>query len=231
MAQLAAALRDDGWCALPDLFDGELVRALRTDLLELRPEFRAAAVGRGQARQQSAAVRSDATLWLDGRSAAQREFLAAMDEIRLALNQQLYLGLFSYEAHYAHYAPGAFYQRHLDTFRAPHASRAPHTSHASADQVPVDQVPAGQASTARAAATGPRRVLSTVFYLNDDWCDADGGELLLWMDETGEPVRVWPRSGSAVFFLSDAVPHEVRPARVDRYSIAGWFRTQGESVR
>src|SRR6218665_3590559 len=90
MAQLATALRDDGWCCLPELFDTALVEELRADLFEWRPEFQAAAIGRAHGRQQSAAVRSDATLWLDGRSAAQRVFLAAMNDVRLALNQQLY---------------------------------------------------------------------------------------------------------------------------------------------
>jgi SM-20-related protein len=33
------------------------------------------------------------------------------------LNQRLFLGLFSFESHYAHYAPGAYYKRHYDAFR------------------------------------------------------------------------------------------------------------------
>jgi SM-20-related protein len=201
VAALAAALQGEGWCCQPGFLDNARVAALRGDLLEQRPEFRPAAVGRAQARRELAAVRSDATLWLDGRNEIQRALLAAMDGVRLALNRRLYLGLSSYEAHYAHYAPGAFYQRHLDVFQA----------------------------SAQAAAAGPRRVLSTVFYLNDAWCDADGGELLLWADDDRELARIPPRAGTAVFFLSDAIPHEVRPARVDRYSIAGWFRTQGNA--
>jgi SM-20-related protein len=201
MTQLATALQEDGWCCLPGFLDSAQVAALRGDLLEQRPEFQPAAVGRARARRELAEVRSDATLWLDGRNEIQRVLVAAMDGVRLALNRRLYLGLSSYEAHYAHYAPGAFYQRHLDVFQSP----------------------------ALAAAAGPRRVLSTVFYLNDAWRDADGGELLLWADDDRELARISPRAGTAVFFLSDAIPHEVRPARVDRYSIAGWFRTQGDT--
>jgi SM-20-related protein len=199
---LAAALQCDGWCCLPEFLDAARVAALRADLLAQRPEFQGAAVGRAQARQARADVRSDATLWLDGRSETQRVFLAEMDDMRRALNRRLYLGLSSYEAHYAHYAPGAFYQRHLDVFQA----------------------------SAMASRVGPRRVLSTVFYLNDVWLDADGGELLLWADDDRELARIAPRAGTAVFFLSDAMPHEVRPARIDRYSIAGWFRTQGDAA-
>lgn len=199
-AELIDALRADGWCHRPDFFDAATVAALRADAIELRADFRAAAVGRAQARQQQADIRSDATRWLDGASAAQRTFLATMEQLRLALNSRLYLGLFDYEAHYAHYPPGAFYRRHRDVFR-------------------------------EAASDGkPRRVLSTVFYLNDAWCEDDGGELLLWDDAGRAIARIAPLGGSAAFFLSDEMPHEVLPARADRYSIAGWFRAAGEAA-
>ena len=42
---------------------------------------------------------------------------AQNDELRQALNQAFYLGLADYESHFAHYPPGAFYQKHLDRFR------------------------------------------------------------------------------------------------------------------
>ena len=37
-------------------------------------------------------------------------------------------------------------------------------------------------------------------------------------------ARVMPRMGKLAVFLSEEFPHEVLPARRDRYSIAGWFR-------
>jgi SM-20-related protein len=36
--------------------------------------------------------------------------------LRLALNRELQLGLFEYECHFARYAPGAFYRKHVDRF-------------------------------------------------------------------------------------------------------------------
>lgn len=203
-AALVDALRDSGWCCLPRFLDAELVAALRAELRVLLPQFRSAAVGRAQLRQQRAAIRSDATLWLDASTAAQRMFLETMESLRLSINRQLYLGLFDFEAHYAHYAPGAFYQRHRDVFRAPFDGDS------------------------MQAVAGPRRVLSSVFYLNEDWREADGGELVLWDVEDRELARITPEAGTAVFFLSAEMPHEVLPARIDRYSIAGWFRAQGE---
>lgn len=204
-ATLVDALRGAGWCCLPRFLDAAVVAALRENLRDLQPEFSAAALGRAQLRRHQAAVRSDSTLWLDGGAAAQRIFLETMENLRLDLNRQLYLGLFDFEAHYAHYAPGAFYQRHSDVFKSPSADRA--------------QAPAG--------AVGPQRVLSAVFYLNEDWCETDGGELVLWDVDQREMARIVPAAGTAVFFLSAEIPHEVLPARVDRYSIAGWFRSQG----
>jgi SM-20-related protein len=70
------------------------------------------------------------------------------------------------------------------------------------------------------------RVVSSVFYLNPDWSDEDGGELLLYQPDSDEVLcTVNPQFGSMVLFLSEQFPHEVLPATCDRYSIAGWFRT------
>jgi SM-20-related protein len=37
-------------------------------------------------------------------------------------------------------------------------------------------------------------------------------------------IKVLPSFGTIVVFLSEEFPHEVLPAKRDRYSIAGWFR-------
>jgi SM-20-related protein len=37
--------------------------------------------------------------------------------LQVYLNRRLFLGLFSFESHFAHYAPGHFYKRHLDAFK------------------------------------------------------------------------------------------------------------------
>lgn len=200
---IVAALQSAGWCHCPAFLAPELVDALRTDLLAQRDDFATASVGRAETRQQMLEQRSDSTLWLDGAGAAQREFLAHMDTLRLQLNRQLFLGLADYEAHYAHYAVGQFYRRHVDAFR--------------------------QGDERQRA---PQRIVSSVFYLNDDWQAGDGGELVLWREQEREqrreqePLQIAPLSGSAVFFLSAEFPHEVLPAARDRYSIAGWFRTR-----
>lgn len=70
------------------------------------------------------------------------------------------------------------------------------------------------------------RVVSLVFYLNEDWPDGAGGELVLYAaDDSGQIVtRVAPRAGTMLCFLSDQFPHEVLPANRDRYSLTGWLR-------
>jgi len=68
------------------------------------------------------------------------------------------------------------------------------------------------------------RLLSTVTYLNDQWADADGGELILYHSTDQNPTaRILPRPGRMVLFLSEDFPHEVLASRKPRHSVAGWF--------
>lgn len=69
---------------------------------------------------------------------------------------------------------------------------------------------------------GAERVVSVVLYLNEDWAPGDGGELLI--ATPGGDVRVEPRGGTLVAFLSQRFKHEVLPAARTRRSLTGWFR-------
>ena len=80
--------------------------------------FRPAGVGIGSARVTMPTLRGDRILWLErGLSGACDAYLQVMDGVRQALNAQFFLGLRDYETHFACYAPGAGYVRHLDRFR------------------------------------------------------------------------------------------------------------------
>jgi len=73
------------------------------------------------------------------------------------------------------------------------------------------------------------RKLTTVFYLNEDWTEEKGGELKVY-DLNDQLIDVVaPIAGRLVVFLSERFPHEVLPANAKRFSIAGWFRTNGVS--
>lgn len=73
------------------------------------------------------------------------------------------------------------------------------------------------------------RKLTTVFYLNEQWTPADGGELKIYDLQDNWIETLAPVAGRLVVFLSERFPHEVLEAHADRVSIAGWFRTNGVS--
>ena len=190
---IANTLYQQGWCVLPNALPKDLCQALYERATDLQ-SYTLAGVGRHQAQVIDNNIRSDKIHWIESGQSTDDHWLTWMSALQQALNRRLYLGLFSYESHYAHYAPGKFYQKHVDSFK-------------------------GQAN----------RILSTVCYLNPQWQSTDGGELILYSStEANEPERqlakVSPQQGTLVIFLSEEFPHEVLPARADRYSIAGWFR-------
>jgi len=77
-----------------------------------------AGVGQRAASAPGPGVRGDRIAWLEhGQSAACDRYLEIMETLRLALNRDLYLGLETYESHFACYAAGAGYQKHVDRFR------------------------------------------------------------------------------------------------------------------
>ncbi|PMR67178.1 2OG-Fe(II) oxygenase [Halomonas heilongjiangensis] len=119
LPRLVDALVEQGWYVGEDVIDADLCAELHRELMALADHHALdpAGIGRGQAHALRRDVRGDAIRWLDRESPAQRRYLEAMGELQNALNQALFLGLFEYEAHFAHYPPGAFYQRHLDSFR------------------------------------------------------------------------------------------------------------------
>ncbi len=69
------------------------------------------------------------------------------------------------------------------------------------------------------------RQLSSILYLNNDWHADDGGELRLYLNEI-EHLDILPSAGKLVLFLSAQFWHEVRPAKRERVSLTGWFRSR-----
>ncbi|ACA84751.1 2OG-Fe(II) oxygenase [Shewanella woodyi] len=75
------------------------------------------------------------------------------------------------------------------------------------------------------------RILTLVAYLNEDWSEECGGELLVYPDDSDEVIaKVAPHFGTIVVFMSEEFPHEVLPAKCDRYSIATWFRRKSDKL-
>lgn len=116
--EIARGLKAEGFVAVED----SLPAALRARLddgctdSEAAP-FAPGGVGRGRQHTHDADVRGDTIRWLDDANAADHAYLTSMEALRVGLNQQLYLGLFDYDCHYAIYDTGSHYQRHRDTLR------------------------------------------------------------------------------------------------------------------
>lgn len=195
-SQIADDLRHQGWSVIPNALPPELAAQLHLQLLSLdEAQFTRAGVGRSSEFTLNNFVRRDEIRWIEGGSAAERDWLQWSNRLRIFLNRRLFLGLFSFESHFAHYPPGAFYKKHVDAFKGN----------------PRQDI--------------TNRVLSVVAYFNPGWLAEDGGELALFDEGQVEPfLNVMPAFGTLVVFLSEEVPHEVRPAKRDRYSIAGWYR-------
>ena len=68
------------------------------------------------------------------------------------------------------------------------------------------------------------RIVTIVYYLNEEWDEKSGGELVIYDDENELIKKIIPHADTLVVFLSDKFPHEVLPTKRKRYSIAGWFR-------
>jgi SM-20-related protein len=102
--------------------DSAQVRALLGTFRERRTrgDFTQARVGSGRTLQKDSGVRGDRTCWLcEPLFGAEKELLSGLEQLRVQLNRDLYLGLFELELHYAWYPPGAGYARHVDQ---PHGS-------------------------------------------------------------------------------------------------------------
>ena len=119
--RIAADLAGPGWSVCPDFLAPEAVAALAMELdaRHAAGRFRPAGIGTGMALQLRPDIRNDQVHWLGDRpeSAAQAVYFAALESLRLAINRQLFLGLFGFEGHMALYPPGSFYRKHLDQFR------------------------------------------------------------------------------------------------------------------
>ena len=118
--RIAAELADAGWSICADFLPAAQIGALAAELTErcARGEFHRAGIGSGTRHRVEPEIRSDRIHWLedDAQTAAQKPYFTALDDLRSAINRELFLGLFSFEGQMAIYPPGSFYRRHLDQF-------------------------------------------------------------------------------------------------------------------
>lgn len=112
---------DRGFVVVPGFVGRSSVTALHDDGARRRTagEFHEAAIGRAGNAKRDASIRGDTICWLDPLTATapERALHAKFRALGVALNGALSLGIEEVEAHYACYAPGAGYARHVDRFR------------------------------------------------------------------------------------------------------------------
>ncbi len=120
-AWIMERLAGPGWAVCPDFIKPAALTSLAAEARALWEDgaFRHARVGVGDQLQLRPEVRSDYVHWLNEYtlSPALADYYRRIEQLRLELNQALYLGLFNFEAHLTVYPPGSFYHRHLDQFR------------------------------------------------------------------------------------------------------------------
>ncbi|EKO3806883.1 2OG-Fe(II) oxygenase [Vibrio harveyi] len=115
MNKLIDALSTHGYYIWDDFISQEEVAELRDCIPD---HWKKARIGRNDDVTRIETIRSDKIQWLKrDMGAPVASFLDKMEEIRLEANRHFFLGLFEYEAHFAKYEKGDFYQKHLDCFK------------------------------------------------------------------------------------------------------------------
>ena len=66
------------------------------------------------------------------------------------------------------------------------------------------------------------RKYSMISYLNDDWIESNGGQLIVYQDKGNNSIL--PTNQKTVFFQSDEIAHEVVVANRSRMSLTGWLK-------
>ncbi len=114
---MAESLSDCGCVILPSALPPLLLDDLFHHRLQMEADlYQQAGIGRGDDHVHNTFVRTDEICWIDGSSKPGRQWLQWCEALRKHLNKRLFLGLFSFESHFAHYAPGDYYKRHRDAF-------------------------------------------------------------------------------------------------------------------
>ncbi len=115
---VAADLLDKGYSIKPNAVPVSLLGELWQQLRSMpNREFGPAGVGRQQSHTINHFVRSDTISWIERDTPAGDAWLDWAAGLQKYLNRNLFLGLFSFESHFSHYAPGDFYKKHLDAFK------------------------------------------------------------------------------------------------------------------
>ncbi|MBB1271911.1 2OG-Fe(II) oxygenase [Psychromonas sp. SR45-3] len=117
-ALIAKDIHQQGYSIRPTALPEHLTETLFIHQQAMEADkFKNAGIGRGKEYLKNEFVRTDAISWITGESQAGKEWLEWTASFQRYLNRHLFLGLFSFESHFAHYGPGDYYKRHYDAFK------------------------------------------------------------------------------------------------------------------
>jgi len=80
------------------------------------PHFKPAGIGRKSDHHKNQNIRRDQIAWIDDEMLTDQKWNEWTVALQMALNKELFLGLTSFESHYACYEKGGFYKKHVDAF-------------------------------------------------------------------------------------------------------------------
>ncbi len=215
--QIIDQIAEKKWAIMPDFLDKNLVKEIFKELNSLyeKGDFRRAGIGKGTDWQLQGEIRGDEVLWFDNANLTvlQKTYFDKINDLKNALNRELYLGFqeleTAFECHFAVYQPDKFYKKHLDQFKK---------------------------NNTQNTFQNLSRVISCVFYLNENWIQEDGGQLRIYHLENQSENQsenevnnqlftdVIPCAGTLVCLYSEEIWHEVLPTKRSRASITGWLK-------
>ena len=114
---MAQNLIDNGYSVHENALPQALSQMLCDELQEMRPSnFHKAGIGKNKTFNMDSLVRTDEISWVEGITKPGVAWLAWIASLQIYLNERLFLGLFSFESHFARYRKGDFYRKHQDAF-------------------------------------------------------------------------------------------------------------------
>ena len=115
---IAKNLNEKGYSTHPNALSPSLNGLLWEHLQNMSSgNFKRAGVGRENRNTVNDFIRTDTISWINGETKVGEVWLDWAYALQTYLNQRLFLGLFSFESHFAHYGKGDYYKKHQDAFK------------------------------------------------------------------------------------------------------------------
>ncbi|EPL6456840.1 2OG-Fe(II) oxygenase [Providencia rettgeri] len=109
------SLSTQGWYVWDDFLISSDIQEIKHCIPNTLQDAR---IGHRDSLQGNRAIRGDQTVWLEPEMGVPIAlYMDKMEEIRQALNYQLFLGLRDFETHFCRYPNGGFYKKHVDNPR------------------------------------------------------------------------------------------------------------------